>query len=338
MHLQLGSIPVHLDPTSYRGWSGFLGENAPGTLWSPPLGLHTPVSNLGSYKAGGSATIPPQMSAQSHINPEIGPLPAKPPTPVDNVMKLFSLKGKVASVTGSSGGIGWAVAEAYAQAGADVAIWYNSNPAEEKAEYLQQKYGVKAKAYKCNVSDYKDVEKVISEIETDFGGLDIFVANAGVPWTEGRCIEVEGVDSWHRIVDLDFNGVYYCAKSVGRIFKKKGKGSFIITASMSGHIVNVPQLQAPYNAAKAACIHFARSLAVEWAPFARVNSISPGYIATEISDFVPDEMKTKWHQLIPLGREGQPQELVGAYLYLASDASTYTTGTDLLVDGGYCAP
>ncbi|EEQ39616.1 putative sorbose reductase [Clavispora lusitaniae] len=275
---------------------------------------------------------------QSHINDAIGPLPTKAPAPQDNVLKLFSLKGKVASVTGSSGGIGWAVAEAYAQAGADVAIWYNSKPAEEKAKSLVDKYGVKAKAYKCNVSDPEEVEKTVEQIEKDFGRLDIFVANAGVPWTEGPCIDVEGVDSWHKIVNLDFNGVYYCAKAAGRIFKKNGKGSFIITASMSGHIVNIPQLQAPYNAAKAACIHLAKSLAIEWAPFARVNSISPGYIATEISDFVPDEMKTKWQQLIPLGREGEPQELVGAYLYLASDASTYTTGTDILVDGGYCAP
>lgn len=275
---------------------------------------------------------------QSHINPAIGSLPTAGPTPQPNVLKLFSLKGKVASVTGSSGGIGWAVAEAYAQAGADVAIWYNSRPADEKAKYLEETYGVRAKAYKANVSDYKDVEATINQIEQDFGRLDVFVANAGVPWTEGTCIDVDGIESWNKVIDLDLSGVYYCAKAAGRIFKKNGKGSFIITASMSGHIVNVPQLQAPYNAAKAACIHFARSLAVEWAPFARVNSISPGYILTEISEFVTDDVKSKWHQLIPLGREGETQELVGAYLYFASDASTYTTGTDLLVDGGYCAP
>ena len=107
---------------------------------------------------------------------------------------------------------------------------------------------------------------------------------------------------------------------------------------MSGHIVNVPQMQAPYNAAKAGVLHLGKSLAIEWAPFARVNTISPGYIATEISDFVPAEVKAKWWQLIPLGREALAQELVGAYLYFASDASTYTTGSDLLVDGGYSAP
>lgn len=274
----------------------------------------------------------------SVINDAVGPLPTKAPQLSKNVNDLFSLKGKVASVTGSSGGIGWAVAEAYAQAGADVAVWYNSKNADAKAEYLAKTYGVRSKAYKCNISDPEDVEKVIGQIEKDFGTIDVFVANAGVPWTDGRSIEVDGYDSWKKVVDLDLSGVYYCAKTVGKIFKKNGKGSLIFTASMSGHIVNVPQLQAPYNAAKAGVLHLSKSLAVEWAPFARVNTISPGYIVTEISDFVPDETKGKWWQLIPLGREGLPQELVGAYLYFASDASTYTTGSDLLVDGGYSAP
>lgn len=276
------------------------------------------------------------MAVTSMINKAIGDLPTKAPTLPKNVMDMFSLKGKVASVTGSSGGIGWAVAEAYAQAGADVAIWYNSHPADDKAKYLEETYGVKSKAYKCKIDDAASVESTIAQIEKDFGTIDVFVANAGIAWEEGPCIDVDGYDAFRKMMDVDVNSVYYCAKNAGRIFKKNGKGSFIITASMSGHIVNVPQLQAPYNAAKAACIHFAKSLAVEWAPFARVNSISPGYIDTPISEFAPKEMKAAWWSLIPLGREAQPEELVGAYLYLASNASTYTTGTDILVDGGYC--
>lgn len=104
---------------------------------------------------------------------------------------------------------------------------------------------------------------------------------------------------------------------------------------MSATIVNVPQLQAAYNAAKAGVKHLSKSLAVEWAPFARVNSVSPGYIATKLSSFADPDVKAKWLQLTPLGREANPRELVGAYLYLASDASSYTTGADLNVDGGY---
>jgi len=107
---------------------------------------------------------------------------------------------------------------------------------------------------------------------------------------------------------------------------------------MSGHIVNIPQLQAAYNAAKAGVIHLCRSLAVEWVGFARANSVSPGYMATEISDFVPKETKDMWKDKIPMGREGEAHELKGAYLYLASDAASYTTGTDIIVDGGYCLP
>jgi len=97
-------------------------------------------------------------------------------------------------------------------------------------------------------------------------------------------------------------------------------------------------MQAAYNAAKAGVIHLCRSLAVEWASFARCNSVSPGYMATEISDFVPKETQALWNDKTPMGRPGKPEELKGAYLYLASDASSFTTGANLVVDGGYCAP
>ena len=108
---------------------------------------------------------------------------------------------------------------------------------------------------------------------------------------------------------------------------------------MSGHIVNIPQYQATYNAAKAAVVHFCKSLAVEWAPFgARVNTVSPGYIATDISKFVSKEMRSAWLDKIPMHREGLANELKGAYLFFASDAGSYATGADLIVDGGYCAP
>jgi sorbose reductase len=108
---------------------------------------------------------------------------------------------------------------------------------------------------------------------------------------------------------------------------------------MSGIIVNVPQLQGCYNSVKAALIHLTKSLAVEWAPFnARVNSVSPGYIHTEISDFIPKETQEKWYSMTPMCRDGDPRELKGAYLYLASNASTYTTGSNIVVDGGYTCP
>lgn len=269
----------------------------------------------------------------------LGPLPTPYPKLADNVLDLFSLKGKVASVTGSSTGIGYCVAEAFCQAGADVAIWYNSHSSEEKAAALSKKYGVKCRAYKVQITDPDDVERAVRTIKDDFGGkIDIFVANAGVPWTAGPLIDPPDHKEWNKVVNLDLNGVYYCCKAIGKVFKEQGFGSLVMTASMSGHIVNIPQMQACYNAVKSAVIHLGKSLAVEWSGFARVNTVSPGYIATEISDFIPKETKAKWWSLIPMGREGLPQELVAAYLYFASDASTYTTGSDLKVDGGYCAP
>lgn len=262
----------------------------------------------------------------------------------ENVMDMFSLKGKVASVTGASGGIGYEVAVAFAQAGANVAMWYNSHSIVEEAEKLSEKYGVIVKAYKCSLTDTKAVEKTVQQIKNDFGGrIDIMVANAGIAWDKGPLTELAEKDSelcdseWNKVLSIDINGVYNAAKSIGPIFKKQGSGSFVATASMSAHIANVPQLQVAYNAAKAAVIHMCKSLAVEWAGYARANTVSPGYVATPLTAEVDGDLQEKWNALTPMGRVGLAKEMVGAYLYLASDASTYTTGSDILVDGGYCS-
>jgi len=272
----------------------------------------------------------------------------------DKVFPLFSNKGKTAIVSGAGAGIGLAVAQALAESGANVAIWYNSNKkAVERAQDIEKEYGVKCKAYQVNVTDAKHVEDSINEIVKEFNGrLDIFIANAGIPWTQGPMLD-GGIDHYRKVVATDLDSTYYCARAAGihwRRQKKEGTdlngkklenytyGSFVATASMSGHIVNIPQLQAAYNAAKAGIRHLCKSLAVEWVQFARANTISPGYMATEISDFVPKETKAMWKDKIPMGREGQAHELKGAYLYLSSDAASYTTGADIIVDGGYCLP
>ncbi|GME67083.1 unnamed protein product [[Candida] boidinii] len=267
-------------------------------------------------------------------------LPRPAPKVSSNVMDLFSLKGKVAVVTGSARGLGSYIAEAYAQAGADVIIW-DYKDAPHISQNLIDSYGIKSKSYGADVSKAEIVKETIEDIEKTFGTIDIFVANAGVAWETGSILNEENDDdkNWKRVIDVDFNGVYYCAKNVGKIFKKNKKGSFIVTGSMSGSIVNVPNFQMPYNAAKAGAVHLAKSLAVEFAPFnARCNAVSPGYLDTGLSDFLPDELRARWWGLIPMGREGLPQELVGIYLYLASDASTYCTGSNMIVDGGFTCP
>ncbi|KAK4998420.1 hypothetical protein LTR66_001985 [Elasticomyces elasticus] len=257
----------------------------------------------------------------------------------DSLKELFSLKGKVVIVTGASGatGIGTEAARGCAEMGADVAITYSSRAegGKKNAQELQDKYGVKSKAYKCNVGDYADVEKLVKDVVSDFGKVDVFIANAGRTADNG--ILDASVEDWNEVIQTDLTGTFHCAKAVGHHFKERKTGSLVITASMSGHIANFPQEQTSYNVAKAGCIHLAKSLANEWRDFARVNSVSPGYIDTGLSDFVDQKIQDLWKSMIPMGRDAKAKELKGAYVYLASDASSYTTGADILIDGGYCA-
>jgi len=255
----------------------------------------------------------------------------------EHLLDLLSMKGKVVLVTGASGprGMGIEAARGLAEVGADVAITYASRPqgGEKNAKELQEQYGIKAKAYKCQVDNFKSVEEVVAAVIKDFGKIDAMVANAGATADAG--VLDGSVEAWNHVIDVDLNGTFNCAKAVGAHFKEQGHGSLVITSSMSGHIANFPQEQTSYNVAKAGCIHMAKSLANEWRDFARVNSISPGYIDTGLSDFVDKETQDLWKSMIPLGRNGDAKELKGAYVYFCSDASTYTTGADLLIDGGY---
>lgn len=156
----------------------------------------------------------------------------------------------------------------------------------------------------------------MNQIVAEFNGrLDIFVANSGITWEEGPMLDGK-VESFRRVMNTNVDGTFYCARAVGLHFRRQKRegttldgrklegftyGSFIATASMSGHIANIPQLQAAYNASKAAIIHLCKSLAVEWVGFARANSVSPGYIKTEISNFCSPEIKSTWKDKIPMG-------------------------------------
>jgi sorbose reductase len=255
----------------------------------------------------------------------------------DSLHDLFSLKGKVVIVTGASGprGMGIEAARGCAEMGANIALTYSSRPegGERNAKELSEKHGIKAKAYKCNIGKWEDVQQLVENVIKEFGHVDAFIANAGRTADSGI---LEGsVKDWEEVIQTDLTGTFHCAKAIGPHFKQRGKGSLVITASMSGHIANFPQEQTSYNVAKAGCIHLTKSLANEWRDFARVNSISPGYIDTGLSDFVAQDIQDLWNSMIPLGRNGQAKELKGAYVYLASDASSYTTGADIVIDGGY---
>ncbi|KAK4052941.1 hypothetical protein OIO90_004065 [Microbotryomycetes sp. JL221] len=247
---------------------------------------------------------------------------------------MFKMTGKVSAITGGGGGIGFAAAEAFAEAGGHVALLYRSAPdMDERAAALAAKFGVKCKAFKCEVTDFDSVQQAVEAVFQHFGRLDCFVANAGggVP---GSIDESYSLQAWHDTQAVNLHSTFYAAKAVAPIFKAQKSGSFIATTSISAHIVNVPYDQPAYNASKAGVVHFCKSLARDWRQFARVNCISPGFFNTNMgpSDAAVEDVV---HKLSVLGRAGDVKELKGAFLYLASNASTYTTGTDLLVDGGY---
>jgi NAD(P)-dependent dehydrogenase (short-subunit alcohol dehydrogenase family) len=242
--------------------------------------------------------------------------------------ELFGLKGKTAVVTGGNRGIGRVVAEGLAKAGTTVAIISKSDAAETVK--CIEKAGGKACSFTANVTDETAIEAAMEAIYTKTGSLDITFNNAGIFFH--KAAEDATAEDWRRVIDTDLTGVYITARAAGRIMiTHKIRGSIINNASMSGHIVNIPQKQAAYNAAKAAVIHLTRSLAIEWAPYGiRVNSISPGYIATDT--IRNDEVQSK---RVPLGRYGTSEELAAAVIYFAAAGSAYTTGSDLVIDGGY---
>lgn len=261
--------------------------------------------------------------------------PKAVPNIPENVLEQFRMKGRVVVVNGASDGIGYAVAEAMAEAGADVAMWYNTNNAAiEKGKALSSKHNVKTQAYQVEVTDFQAVQNAVKQVVSDFGKLDVFVANAGTAIS--KPILEQTIEEYRTQMSVNVDGVFYCAKSAGEVFKKQGSGNLIITSSISAHIVNVPVDQPVYNATKAAVTHLGKSLAREWREFARVNIVSPGFFDTKMG--ASPRVINEGLRMTPLGRQGHVKEIKGLFLYLASDASTYTTGSDILIDGGYVLP
>ena len=216
----------------------------------------------------------------------------QPPDVNAPVLSQFSLKGKVAAVTGGGRGIGLEIVRGLAEAGADVALIYqSSSKAPELAERLAKDTGVRVQAYRSDVSRRKDIAETLDTIAADFGKgrLDIVVANSGV------CANIPSLEydeeTWHKNNSVNYDGVMWTAQAAGKLFKQQGKGNLIITASVSAILVNIPQTQVAYNASKAAAVHLAKSLAVEWTDFARVNCISPGFIMTK-SELHPELNRT----------------------------------------------
>lgn len=239
--------------------------------------------------------------------------PADVNTPV---LSQFSLKGKIAAVTGGAKGIGLEIVRGFAEAGADVALIYSSTPAPDAtatAAAIAAATGVHVRAYHCDVTRRQDTADCLRQIAAELGGgdgdgrLDVVVANAGVCANVPALEYTEEQWAWNTGCNLD--GVMWTAQAAGKIFQAQGKGNLIITASVSAILVNIPQTQAAYNASKAAAVHLGKSLAVEWADFARVNCISPGFIMTDILTKQPKERFDAWMNMIPGKRIADAAEL-----------------------------
>jgi NAD(P)-dependent dehydrogenase (short-subunit alcohol dehydrogenase family) len=251
-----------------------------------------------------------------------------------SVCELLSLKGKKALVTGGSRGLGYAVAEAFAECGADVAITGRCRETvREAAESIAARYNARVIGLQGDVSRLDDVKKVVESVTETFGTLDIAFNNAGVSGGD-EVLDITG-EELDRIMDINVKGVLYCCQEEARVMLAKGRGSIINMASMSATIINIPVHVAHYCASKAAVKSLTKGMAVEWAEQGvRVNCISPGFFDTEMNRKREDLYDT-FRSLIPMKRIASPDELKGILVYLASDASSYMTGSDIIIDGGY---
>jgi NAD(P)-dependent dehydrogenase (short-subunit alcohol dehydrogenase family) len=256
------------------------------------------------------------------------------------ILERFKLDGRVALVTGGGQGIGRAFCHALAEAGAKVAVVDVAKGAAETVAHELASKHAEGIAICADVTNQDSVQAMIDRIIDHWGSLTIGVNNAGI----GDWLDAEKVAraNWTRVLTLNLDAVFFCAQAEARVMFPSGYGKIINTASMSGHIVNTPQNQVPYNTSKAGVIHMTRSLAAEWASRGiRVNSISPGYTRTMLVENLiatPEgkAMMDRWLPLIPLNRMAEVSDLQGAVVYLSSAASDYVTGHDLLIDGGYC--
>ena len=250
----------------------------------------------------------------------------------------FNLSGKVAIVTGAGQGLGKEFALALANAGADIVIAERNPETGPQTAREVEALGPKALSLVTDVTDPKSVQAAVDAAVKKLGHIDVLVNNAGMTiWGDAESVPEE---DWKKVLELNLNGLYRCCRAVGKVMLDKGGGSIINIASMSGLIVNVPQPQWSYNASKAAVIHLTRSLAVEWAKRGvRVNAVSPGYMDTPMARpfFEKPEYGGVWMDRIPMGRPGRPEELGPLVVYLAGEASTYVTGSNFVIDGGYTA-
>lgn len=254
---------------------------------------------------------------------------------------VYDFSGKVAVVTGSASGIGLAIAMALHRQGATVVF---SDVQAEKGTEAVSAYDERALFISCDVSKAEQVNHLVEETVSRFGRLDIMVNNAGINTTKaGERVTIDAYedDTWHRMINVDLNGTFYCCKAAARVMRKQQQGTIINIGSIAG--VVALRLQIGFVAAKAAILKMTEAMACELGPLGiRVNAVSPGSTITDTTRklFYSESgdlssMAEKLVSFIPLGRPGQAEEIAEAVLFLASDSSAYINGQNIVVDGGW---
>ena len=245
---------------------------------------------------------------------------------------MLMLEGKVAVVTGASGGIGRAIAVAFGKAGASVAVHYNGNEAKAAAVKAEiEEAGGKAEIFRCNVADFDACSEFIKSVVKTFGKIDILVNNAGI--TRDGLIMGMSEDDFDAVLDTNLKGSFNCIRFASRQMMRKKYGRIINITSVSGVAGNAGQ--ANYSASKAGLIGLTKSVAKELASRnITANAIAPGFVKTEMTDVLPDDVKETAMKQIPLARFAEPEDIANAAVFLASDMASYITGQVLLVDGG----
>jgi len=245
-------------------------------------------------------------------------------------MKL--LENKTALITGASRGIGRGIAQTFVEQGCAVAFTYSSN--SEAAEALVQELsttGEQVKAYQSNAADFEAAQKLVDDVLADFGSLDILINNAGI--TKDNLLMRMGEEDFDKVIEVNLKSVFNMTKAVQRTFLKQRQGSLIHMSSVVGVKGNAGQ--ANYAASKAGIIGFSKSVALELGSRnIRSNVIAPGFIETEMTAKLSEEVVQGWRDGIPLKRGGKPTDVANACVFLASDLSSYITGQVLHVDGG----
>lgn len=260
------------------------------------------------------------------------------PAQLADPARAFRLDGRVAVITGASSGIGQALAEGLAAAGARVALASRRQDRLEALAARLRAAGANARAFGCDVASTEDVERLARDVAAQLGPVAVLVNNAG--FGDPMPAEQEPVDHFVATLEVNLIGAFRCAQAFGRQMLEAGRGSIVNVASILG-VVGVGQIpQGSYTASKGAVVNLTRELAAQWARRGvRVNALAPAWFHTEMTDpMFADERARKWiRNRTPMGRPGRVEELVGPLLFLASDASSYVTGHTLLVDGGWTA-